>query len=305
MIVVTGATGNVGRHVVSEVLAAGGQVRAVTRDAASASTVPGVRTVEANPAEPGTMTEALDGARALFLNYSAVRESTGDLLALAKRQGVRHVVLLSSAAIERDSDEPSDPIARLHRDLERAVEDSGLDWTFLRPDMFAVNTIKFWGRQIRDEGQVRAAYGDAALAPIDERDVASVAAAALTRPSRHIGRRYLLTGPEALTQRRMVELIATAVGRPLRFQEIPRAEAVGVMSGLGIQEPVAEALLTMHERFTREPMAVAPPISRITGEPPHTFEQWARLHASDFTADAAAPAVSGADGRFMRNEEQV
>jgi len=283
MIVVTGATGNVGRHVVTKVLAAGLPVRAVTRAAVGAPPASGAQFVEANPARPGTMDRALEGATALFLNYSAVREATADLLALAKKQGVRRVVLLSSAAIEHEPGESANPIALLHRGLEEAVEESGLDWTFLRPDMFAVNTIRFWGEQIRGHGVVRAAYGDAALAPIDERDVAAVAAASLTEPSRlHVGRRYLLTGPQALTQRRMVELIGAAVGRPLRFEEITRAESVAVMAGLGVPEPVAQGLLTMHERFTHEPMPVAPPTERITKEPAHTFEQWARLHASDF-----------------------
>ncbi|BCM71778.1 MULTISPECIES: NAD(P)H-binding protein [Streptomyces] len=286
MIVVTGATGNVGRHVVTEVAAAGHPVRAVTRTATGAPPAPGARLVQANPAVPETMEEALDGATALFLNYSAVRDATPQLLALAKKQGVRRVVLLSSAAVERA---PANPIAQLHRALEEAVEESGLDWTFLRPDMFAVNTIRFWGGQIRDHGVVRAAYGDAALAPIDERDVAAVAATALTDPSaRHVGQRYPLTGPEALTQRRMVELIGAALGRPLRFEEITRDRAVAEMAGLGVPEPVAEGLLTMHEGFTREPMPVAPPTHLITGKPAHTFAQWARLHVSDFTADSTA-----------------
>ncbi|MEU6668510.1 NAD(P)H-binding protein [Streptomyces sp. NPDC046727] len=285
MIVVTGATGNVGRHVVTEVTAAGHPVRAVTRSATGAPPAPGAQVVEANPADPETMEEALDGASALFLNYSAVRDATPQLLALAKKRGVRRVVLLSSAAIEREPGAPANPIAQLHRTLEEAVEESGLDWTFLRPDMFAVNTIRFWGAQIRDHGVVRAAYGDAALAPIDERDVAAVAATALTDPSRrHVGQRYLLTGPEALTQRRMVELIGAALGRPLRFEELTRDQAVAEMAGLGVPEPVAQGLLTMHEGFTREPMPVAPPTRLITRKPAHTFEQWARLHVPDFTA---------------------
>lgn len=272
MILVTGATGNVGRHLVAELLTAGAKVRALTRDPATAR-LP----TEAEVARTSDM--PLDGVASLFLNPAVFWHGLDDLLPRAADHGVRRVVMLSSSAAL--DDDPSNDLAVHHLEIERAIEASGLEWTFLRPGEFASNALG-WRKEIRAGEPVREPYAAARFAPIHERDIAAVAAKALLTDAL-IGARPVLSGPEQLTQPEKAALIGAAIGRPVRFEEIDPAEAREEMLARPyMREGMVDVLLRRRASAVDHPTEVSPEVERITGRPARTFAEWAADHADDF-----------------------
>src|SRR4051794_5553857 len=273
MFLITGATGNVGRHVVDGLVEAGAPVRALTRDPGGARFPAGVE-VAATEALP------MDGVHTVFLHPAAVWAGPGPdgLLKKAVEHGVHRVVVLSSAAAT--DDDPANGIAARHRDLESAVEGTGLEWTFVRPGAFAVNTRQ-WAPQIRETGVVRAPYGRAYSTPIHERDIADVAVRAMTEDGL-VGAAPVLSGPQALTQIEQLEIIGAAIGRSLRFEEISPEAARERMIGGFVTPQIADTLLRIFAEAVDRPGEVSPEVERITGRPGRTFEEWARDHADDF-----------------------
>ena len=274
MIFVTGATGNVGRHVVDLLLAEGAEVRALTRDPAGASLPGGVQVVG---------DDRLAGIRAVFLNPAAVGDRTAALLASARAQGVSRAVLLSSASVRDDVAVQPDPIGERHKVIEDAVEASGLEWTFLRPGEFASNALFQLAPQIRASGDgiVRGPYGRSHMAPIHERDIAAVAVRALLDDGL-TGARPALTGPESLTFTDKIRLIGEAIGRPLRFEELTPEQGRAAMTQAGIPAPVADVLLRYQAEGVDRPAPISPAVREITGRPGLTFAQWAADHAGAF-----------------------
>lgn len=216
-ILVTGATGNVGRPLVAGLLAGGARVRALTRDSAAAGFPPGIAVAGGDYAAPGTLAEAMRGADAVFLNIGALREHAGELIAAARRAGVSKIVMLSSIAVRDEGDQVLS-LGRQLKAIEDAVKGAGVDWTILRCGGFATNTLT-WAASVRAEGVVRFPYGEAALALIAEQDIAAAAVRVLL-DSGHAGQTYTLTGAESLTQIRQAEAIGKAIGRPVRFEEL-------------------------------------------------------------------------------------
>lgn len=180
MIVVTGATGNVGQPLVRALVTAGEQVTAVSRGISARDMPTGVRHHQADLAEPESLAPALDGADALFLltsgDFVSAGGSVSDVLDVARARGIGRVVLLSSQGVATGS-HPST--------LEEPVTESGLEWTLLRPGGFNSNTLQ-WAEMVRAQRMVGAPFGDVALPTIDPADIAEVAAAALRdmRPRR-------------------------------------------------------------------------------------------------------------------------
>jgi uncharacterized protein YbjT (DUF2867 family) len=177
--VVFGARGNVGRHVAAGLLAAGEQVRVTSRNPAMAGFDSGVQVAAADLEQPATVPAALAGASKAFL-YAKPAGIEGFVKA-ALAAGIRHVVLLSSGAVI-NADAEHNPIARQHRAVELAIERSRLEWTFVRPGMFATNTRWWWKESIRTKNAVRLPYPDAQTAPVHEKDMAALAVAALIEP---------------------------------------------------------------------------------------------------------------------------
>ncbi|WP_433474138.1 NAD(P)H-binding protein [Spirillospora sp. CA-142024] len=273
MILVTGATGNVGRHLVGELLTAGAEVRALTRDPATAR-LPN----EAQVARTDEM--PLDGVTSIFLNPAVFWNGLDDLLTRATDHGVRRVVVLSSGAAL--SDDPSNDLAVKHLAIERAVEASGMEWTFTRPGEFSSNALG-WRETIRADEPVREPYPMARSTPIHERDIAAVAAKALLTDDL-VGARPLLTGPESITHPEMVEMIGEATGRPVRFEEITPEEAREKMLAMPyMREGLVDVLLRMRARSADHPSDPSPEVKRITGHPARTFKEWAADHADDFS----------------------
>ena len=280
--VVFGATGNVGRHVVGGLLAAGERVRATSRAPEAAGVPAGVEVVAADLERPETLPAALAGAGKVFV-YAKPDGAEGFAEAAAAA-GVQHIVLLSSAAVV-NPDAEHNPIARQHRAVELAIERSGIDWTFIRPGMFATNTRWWWQRQIRDEGVVRNPYPEAQTAPVHERDMAALAVTALTRPG-HRRQAYRVYGPESLTLRRQVEQIGNALGRTIPFEAITvdeaRAEMSRTIPAIGV-----ETFLRMWAARDGNPAEVSTIVEEVTGRPGLTFARWAEEHAADFRRPGA------------------
>ncbi|WP_433681455.1 NAD(P)H-binding protein [Nocardia sp. CA-119907] len=275
--VIFGARGNVGRHVAAGLISRGEQVRLTSREPAAADFPPDAEVVAADLEHPETLPAALEGAERVFLY--AKPDGIDGFVAAAESAGVRHVVFLSSGAILL-ADAADNPIARMHAVIESAIEKSGLDWTFIRPGMFATNALWWWQRSIRDEGIVRMPYADARTAPIHEKDLAALAVTALTEPG-HEGHAYPVWGPEALTLREQVQHIGTAIGREITLEVIPveqaRAELGKTMPSIGV-----DAVLAGWEAGRTAAPQVSTIIEEVTGRPAHTFAQWARDHAADF-----------------------
>lgn len=275
-ILVTGGRGAIARHVVAGLLAAGVPVRAGSRNPAEAALPAGVEPVRVDQAEPDTLKAALDGVDKLFL-YSDPK-SIGAVIDASRAAGVRHLVLLSSLAVERP-DAETNPVGRQHLLVERSIADSGLPWTFVRPGVFATNALQ-WAASIKAEGVVRAAYPEAHGSAIHERDMADVAVAALTGDG-HEHRSYGLTGPESTTQRQRLELIAQAIGKPLRFEELTPEQARAAMVRF-IPAELVDTLLSFQSANDGVPALVLDTVEQVTGHPARTFAEWAADHADDF-----------------------
>ena len=286
-IVVTGATGNVGRLLVRQLIAGGHRVRAVTRSRLGASALPDQAEIHlGDPSNPDIIGEAIDGAAAIFVNPRAVGMGADRLLAMAAERGVGRAVVLSAINVD---DNPAQQPSRLNGDrnaeVERAVVDSGMEWVALRPTWFPTNAIGMYAPQIRSGDVVRGAYADFAESPIDLADLAEVATLALTR-SDLVGRKVALTGPESLNQRELVDRLGQALGRPLTFEEVPPEIARQGMLAAGLNEEFVDAYFARMRRGIGVPAAVGPELERLLGRRPATFAEWAVRHTHAF--DTAA-----------------
>ncbi|MFI1169763.1 NAD(P)H-binding protein [Streptomyces sp. NPDC020801] len=271
-ILVTGATGNVGRHVVDRLVAAGRGVRALTRDPGAAAFPACVEVVRGDLARPRTLQAALRGVDRMYL--FPVADTAPEVMAAVKDAGVRRIVVLSSDAVTDGTD-----IAH-HLPVERAVEASGIAWTHVRPGEFALNKLSIWARSIRAEGVVRAAYPGARGVPVHEKDIAAVAVAALLEDG-HEGATYSVTGPQSLTQREQVRAIGAGIGRTIRFEEVTPRQARDDMVRQGFPPQIADYVLAFQAKWAKEPATVDPAVERVTGRPARTLAQWAADHVAD------------------------
>ncbi|WP_306210703.1 SDR family oxidoreductase [Actinoplanes sp. RD1] len=270
MIVVTGASGNVGRPLIQALVRAGEQVTAVSRHA-----VPGVRHRSADLTEPGSLRSVLSGASALFLLVPGAGADVDidDILDAVKANGVGRVVLLSSqAAGTRPESVSHAPLRR----IEEAVGDGG---TILRPGGFASNAMA-WAGAVRSGRPVAAPFGDVGLPVIDPADIAEVAAVVL-RGEGHAGRVYELTGPALSTPRQRVRDIGAAIGRPVNFVEQSPAEARAEMSRFMPPDVVTGTLDILGSPRLGE-LRISPDVRDLLGREPQRFADWATRHADAF-----------------------
>ncbi|UQS23643.1 NAD(P)H-binding protein [Amycolatopsis thermalba] len=285
-ILVTGATGNVGRNVVRQLADRGHDVRALTRSPRPGMFPAGIQVCEGDLTRPETMREALTDVTALFL--FPVAATAEEVVGMARTAGVQRIVVLSSGAVTTGFD------TDFHLPVERAAEASGLEWTHVRPGEFAMNKLALWGPSIRAERVVRDPLPDAAWFPVHEQDIADVAVLALTEDG-HAGQAYTLNGPELLTRRRQVELIAQALGEEIRFEVVTPQQAREIyLAQGGFAAENADFLLGFEdyggdesdpaeiEAFDPSSLGPMPTAEAVTGRPARTFAQWAGDHAADF-----------------------
>ena len=279
-VLVTGATGRVGRAVVAQLLGAGVPVRALTRRPAGAGLPPTVEVVAGDFTVPESLDTALEGVSAAFLVWTAPPTTAPAVVERLARHAGRVVFLSSPHRTPHPLFQQPNPMAVLHANIERLIAETGLASTIIRPGMFASNALHWWATQIRDGEVVRWPYGAAETAPIDERDIASVAARALYEEG-HAGGDYVLTGPESLSQAEQVSIIGAALGRRIRFEELSpeefRRETAGRWPG-----PVVEMLLAAWGATIGHPAFVTSTVADVVGSPARTFHQWVADHADAF-----------------------
>jgi uncharacterized protein YbjT (DUF2867 family) len=275
-ILVTGATGNIGRPLTALLADAGMSVRAVTRDPVHAGLPACVEAVTSAVA-------GVAGSWAVFLNSRALRDDLGATVAAAREAGVKRLVALS--AINADDAFALQP-SRVRGDRNKEVEDlavgSGLEWVSLRPTVFASNFAGMWGPQLRAGDVVGGPYAAASTAPIVDADVAAVAAAALLDDDL-VGRRIPLTGPEALTNAELVDTIGEVLGRALTYHELPVEAVRQRFLAIGFHAEFADAYLGLLGKTVSEPALVTDEVAKILGRPATRFAHWVSDHRDLFT----------------------
>jgi uncharacterized protein YbjT (DUF2867 family) len=274
-ILVTGATGNVGRPLVNELATAGVEVRAVTRQPDAARFPDGVKVVR-------TAAEGLAGASAVFLNSRALGDELEAVVRQARFEGVSRLVALS--AINADDDfarQPSRFRGDRNKEVEQLAVDSGLEWVSLRPTVFITNFFGMWAPQIQAGDVVSGPYATASTAPIVDRDISAVAAKALLTDEL-VGRRIPMTGPQAFTNTEMVDIIGSVLSRPLRYQEVPADLVRQRFIGLGFSAEFADAYIAFLEATVEKPALVTHEVEKILGRPAETFADAVSAHQDLF-----------------------
>ncbi len=276
-ILVTGATGTIGRQVVSQLLTAGVRVRAMTRHPDAAGLPSGAEVVRGDLTDPATLDRCLDGVEAVFLVWTAPAGAVPAAVDRIARHARRVVFLSAPHRTPHPLFQQTNPMAAMHAEIERLIQASGLRWTFPRPGMFAANALSWWAPQIRAGDVVRWPYADVPTAPIHERDVAAVAVRALVEEGLD-GAEPVLTGPEPLSHREQVAAIGEGIGRPLRFEEISPDEA---RRELSFPAPALDMLLKAWSAALGHPALVTSTVAEITGRPARTFRDWVADHAGE------------------------
>jgi uncharacterized protein YbjT (DUF2867 family) len=276
-VLVTGATGNVGRHIAAQLTDAGVHVRALTRDASSARLPAGVVPVAGDLTSPDSLREAAASADAAFLLWP-FRTAEGAPAAVdALAEHVHRIVFLSALNVQ---DGASPEQNGVWGQVEQVIAQSGVDWTFLRAGGFATNTLA-WADEIRSEGVVRWVHGEAARSLIHERDIADVAVRALT-DAKHSGVKYVITGPEAITQSRQAAIIGEVTGLPVRWEEVAPEVATELMTAFTGDRAFAQHAVDYWASLIEAPEPVTSTVEEVTGHPARTFRDWAQDHAGDF-----------------------
>jgi uncharacterized protein YbjT (DUF2867 family) len=284
MILITGASGNVGREVVKQALAVGLKIRAAFQSPDIAAKAPaGLEGVIMDYAKPETIRPVLQGIEKIFLVGPPVRDlpvMEANFIKEVRAAGRKHIIKLSALG-GRESMFPSG-----HRDSEENIEASGLPYTFLRPNGFMQNLVNYNAGTIRSENAFYGCQGNGAVSMVDIRDIAAVAVIVLAATG-HEGKSYALTGGEALTNGQVAEKISRVAGRKISYVDLPQAEFKKAILSAGTPEWSAEALLDL-QRLYREGKAsvVTNDIERLTGRKPITFDQFARDYAFAFQDEA-------------------
>jgi uncharacterized protein YbjT (DUF2867 family) len=289
MIVATGSTGNVGGPLIAELAAMGVPTRALVHTLEKVSVVEreGVEVMVGDFGAPETLDAALEGAeRAFLLTPPDLRQPEWEknFVEAAERTGVRHVVKQSAQGAEADSPMR---IGRIHSECEQLLKESGMAWTFLRPNVYMQTTLAY-APQVA-QGRFYAPLAETKTSIIDARDVAAVAARTLTEEG-HEGKVHELTGPEAISHRDIAEKLSAVLGRPVEYVEVSIEDARGSMVGMGMPEWLADAVAELFEvREAGFLAGVTSTVAEITGREPRSYEEFARDHKEAFSGTPAGP----------------
>lgn len=283
-ILITGATGNIGSELTKLLAQRGIPFRAMVRNPnqeSALTALPGAELVAGDFNDSASLASAMQGIERTFLLTPSSEQAEEQQLRFvdeARKAGVRHLVKLSQLAADEYS-----PVRflRYHAVVERAIRDSGLDFTFLRPNLFMQGLLSFRST-ITQSGQFIAPIGDAKVSVVDVRDIAAVAAAALTRPG-HAGQTYTLTGPESLTHTEMAQVLTSTLNRPTAFVTITTDMMRATLEQIGFPAWQADGLIEDYAHYSRnEAAAVTAGVQEATGQAPRSFAAFARDYADEF-----------------------
>ncbi|MFJ3498515.1 NAD(P)H-binding protein [Streptomyces sp. NPDC086091] len=283
VVLVIGATGNVGPNVVRQLIGEGVTTRALLlADDPKAGRLPseGVEIFHGDLADPDSLLPALDGVESVLLMWPFFTLNVDTAPAVLERieRHARRVAFVSSIGVHIGYEHADN---NCHAYLEGLIEKTGLEWTFLQTTGFTANARLSFAQQIKKSDVVRSPYGTAARSSIHEEDVAAVAVRALTG-SDLAGRRLVITGPEVLTQIEQVEIIGEIIGRELTWQDVPAETALNAMVGAGWPPAYAHGALDYFGMLTKEPELITGTVEEVIGRPPRTFREWAVEFADDF-----------------------
>lgn len=278
MLLVIGASGNVGREVTRLLAESGEQVRVLTRDPGRAAFPGQVEVVRGDLADRESLESAMKGADRAYSLMRPDPAVTRNLAAAAAGQGLDRIVLLTSLAAEA----ANTPLGLLHRQAEQAVEAAGISWAFLRPTNFASNSLA-WSPSIRAEGIVRAPFGTFKSAVIDPRDIAAVAVAELRSPDQ-ANRVHRLTGPQVLGLTDQIAIIGEVLGRDIAYVEQSQDEAREELVARGVPAPVAESILAGQRGALTEEQHVYDTVRQVTGRPATPYRDWVTANQAAFAS---------------------
>jgi uncharacterized protein YbjT (DUF2867 family) len=277
---VTGATGNIGREVITQLRAANVPVRGLSRTPQKAEFPDGIEVVRGDLTAPETLDRALDDVEAIFLVWMAPLAPAAPAIERIAPSVKRTVFLSSPIRTNHPFFQQPNALRHVHAGIEDLIEKSGTPWTILRSGPFALNCRNWWAPQIRNGDVVRWFHGAAQTAAVHERDIAAVAVRALCDEG-HEDRDYVLTGPESLTQREQLAIIGDVIGRNLVFDDVsPDTARQEVLAAW--PAPVADMLLSAYAAAVDRPAFLTSVIEDVTGRPARTFREWATDHAAEF-----------------------
>jgi uncharacterized protein YbjT (DUF2867 family) len=282
-ILVAGATGNVGHHIVAQLAEAGVTVKALTRDPDRAVWPAGVIATAGDLTDPGSLRKAAAGADAVFLLWPFRTASGADAAVEALASQARHIVYLSAISV-RDGGTAEEN--GMWGQVEQAIERSGATWTFLRAGGFAANTLG-WAGDAASRGAVRWVHGGAARSLVHERDIADVAVRALT-DRKHAGAKYVLTGPAAVTQADQARIIGEVTGLPVSWEETPAGQVAEVLTAFTGDRAFADHAIAYWASLIDHPEQVTGDVEAVTGARARTFREWVEDHADAFRPHSPA-----------------
>jgi len=286
MILVTGATGTNGIELIKQLSAMGAPVKGMVRKrpASRSDSPPGVEFVTADFDDSESIRRALDAIESAFLVTNSTERAEAQQLGFveaARRAGLRHIVYLSQLHAARNS-----PVRflRYHAVVEDAIGSSGMEFTNLRPNLFMQGLLGF-RNSIISEGRFFAPAADARVSIVDVRDIAAVAAAALTEPG-HQGKTYDITGPEALTHAEMASQLSSALVRQINFTDVPESAMRDALLGFGVPAWQTDGLIEDYAHYRRgEASSISSAVTDVTGHPPRSFAEFAKDYKGRFHSD--------------------
>jgi uncharacterized protein YbjT (DUF2867 family) len=284
-LLITGATGMIGSLLTDALVARGDEFSVMLRPGDSNNRMagkPGVTSTEGDFDNPVSLRRALEGVdRAFLLTNSSERVEAQQIafVEAAQAERVGHVVYLSQLAAD-----PGSPVRflRYHGAVEAALTNSSVGWTFVRPNLILQAYIPF--APAIGQGLLQAPIGEAPVSVVDARDIAAVAAAALSEDG-HVGKTYTVTGPAAVTHTEIATELGNAIGRPIQFQTIPPEAFLAALAGAGMPEWQAEGLAEDYAHYDRgEASTVSPDVAQVTGTSARSLEDFAHDYAQVFAA---------------------
>lgn len=287
-ILVTGASGNIGSEVVKQLLSDAPEVsiKAAVHSSQNVKKVKyddRVKVIQIDYKEPETVREALNGVDKLFLltpDVPNAADLASNVVIEAKKAGIRHIMKQSVMGANLEADVGT---MRLHRQAEKVIEQSGIPFTFLRPNEFMQNFVNFHSPSIRENNAFYVPLEDAKVSLVDVRDIAAVAVKSLTDEDRHKNKTYLITGPEALSYHKVAEILSNTTGRKINYVNISDEEARAAMKEMGMSDWLINTVSELSDYFRKgKASEISPAVDEVTGNKPISFSQFANDYVDAF-----------------------